>query len=103
MAESLRSATSTRTRMRGLLGRAELAVGEGLLLSPCKQVHTFGMRFPIDVVFCDRAWRVSHVVREMRPGRVSRVAWKARHAIELRAGAAAEVMTGDRLLIEPEL
>lgn len=100
VADSVRRATSIRGRMRGLLGGPALGPGEGLLLSPCKQVHTFGMRFPIDVVFCDRTWRVTHVVRGMKPGRVSKVDRKARHAIELSAGAAAGVERGDRLVLE---
>lgn len=100
LAESLRRATSIRARMRGLLGGPGIEPGEGLLLSPCKQVHTFGMRFPIDVVFCDRTWRVTHVVRGMRPQRVSRVQWRARHAIELSAGTASGIERGDRLLLD---
>ena len=87
--------------MRGLLGHRELAAGDGLLLSPCKQVHTFGMRYPIDVVFCDRGWRVVGVVRAMRPGRVGRVVWRARHTVELPVDGAAEVLPGDRLRVEP--
>ena len=86
--------------MRGLLGGSGLASGEALLLSPCKQVHTFGMRVPIDVVFSDRTWRVTHVVRAMKPGRVSKVDWKARFAIELSAGAASGIQVGDRLVLE---
>ena len=100
VAESVRRADSIRGRMRGLLGGPGLAPGEGLLLGPCKQVHTLGMRFPIDVVFCDRTGRVVHVVRAMKPGRVSRVVWKARFAIELSAGAASEIQVGDRLMLE---
>ena len=100
VADSVRRAATMPARMRGLLGGPPLAPGEGLLLTPCKQVHTFGMRFPIDVVFCDRTWCVTHVVRGMRPGRVSRVDWRARYAIELRAGAACEVEAGDRLVLE---
>ena len=100
VADCVRRAESIRGRMRGLLGGPALAAGEGLLLGPCKQVHTFGMRFPIDVVFCDRTWRVVHVIRAMKPGRVSRAVWKARLAIELSAGAAVEIQVGDRLVLE---
>lgn len=101
LAGRLRTAGSAPGRMRGLLGRDPLGHGEGLLLSPCKQVHTFGMRYPIDVVFCDAQWRVTRVVRDMRPWRVSRIEWQARTAIELPPGAASGVAVGDRLLVEP--
>lgn len=101
VAERLRVATTAGARMRGLIGRTELTAGEGLLLSPCKQVHTFGMRYPIDVVFCDRTWRVTRVVRAMRPRRVGRVEWRARHTVELPQGGAARLHPGDRLQLEP--
>ena len=53
-------------RMRGLLGRASLPAGEGLLLRPAGSVHTFFMRFPIDVVFLDRELEVVGVAAELR-------------------------------------
>ncbi len=74
-------------RRRGLLGRGGI-VGT-MVLEPCRQVHTVGMRFPIDVAFCDRAGRVLRVVT-MRPGRVSRPVWRARFVVEGPAGAFAE-------------
>ena len=74
--------------MRGLLGRSSLPSGEGLLLKPAGSVHTFFMRFPIDVVFLDRDRKVVGVRHGLRPWRVA----GARHAVaalELPAGAAA--------------
>ena len=100
VAEDVRVAGSMRARMRGLLGAAKLEHGQALLLSPCKQVHTFGMRYPIDVVFCDAAWQVLSVIHDMKPGRVSRIEWKARHTIELPSGGAAGIRPGHRLVVE---
>ena len=57
-------------RMKGLLGRRELTVDEGLLLRPAGSVHTAFMRFPIDVVFLDRSLRVLDVRSEVGPWRV---------------------------------
>src|SRR4051812_23032087 len=77
-------AESRRERTRGLAGRDEL---EGaLVLRPCRQVHTFGMRFPIDVAFCDRAGVVLHVSC-LAPRRMSRVVWRSAFAIEARSGS----------------
>jgi uncharacterized membrane protein (UPF0127 family) len=101
VAEQMRHAMSVRERMRGLRAHESLALGEALLLTPCKQIHTFGMSFPIDVVFCDRDWRVVLVTRGMPPGRVGRFVRRARHAVELAAGAAADVRVGDHVRIEP--
>jgi uncharacterized membrane protein (UPF0127 family) len=75
-------------RMRGLLGRSGLEPGEGILLRPCGSVHTFFMRFPIDVVFCDRELRVLAVRPDVRPWR-ARMKRGARVAVELAAGEAA--------------
>lgn len=96
MANTLRETCSSFDRMRGLIGRP-LREGEALLIPSCRQVHTFGMRDPIDVIFCDGDFRVVHVVREMSPRRVSPVRWDARSVIELRSGAAREVAPGETL------
>lgn len=56
-------------RLRGLLGRPEPEPGVALLLDPCWAVHTVGMRYPIDVVFCDARWRVLRVVAALPPRR----------------------------------
>ncbi len=77
-------ATSWRARTRGLLGRESL--DGALLLRPCKQVHTFGMRFPIDVAFCTGDGVVLHMT-SLRPWRMSRVVRKARFVVEAPAGA----------------
>ena len=77
-------ADSFKARLRGLIGRKEL---EGaILLRPARSVHTFGMRFPIDVAYCDREMRVL-ALASMRPLRVGRPRPKAHVVVEARAGA----------------
>src|SRR3954471_11449295 len=85
-------------RMRGLLGRDELPPGEGILLRPASSIHTALMRFPIDVVFLDRALVVLRVVPELPPWRTAMRA-RAHAALELAAGEAARrgVEVGERL------
>jgi uncharacterized membrane protein (UPF0127 family) len=85
-------------RMRGLLGRRSLPVGEGLLLQPAPSVHTAFMRVPIDVVFLDGELTVVKVVERMRPWRVSS-SRQARATLELPAGEAEArgIQIGDRL------
>jgi uncharacterized protein len=87
-------------RMRGLLGRSGLAQDEGILLRPCSSIHTFFMRFPIDVVFCDRDLRVLSVADRVQPWRV-RMQRRARVAVELAAGEASRrgVTPGARLRV----
>ena len=76
-------------RLRGLLGRSDLPAGEGLLLKPAGSVHTAFMRFPIDVVFLDRADRVLKVAHELPPWRMAGCRG-ARAVLELPAGEAAK-------------
>lgn len=74
-------------RMRGLIGRRELPAGRGLLIEDCGSIHTVGMRFPIDVVFLDRAWRVHRVCRNVPPGRLAVwCGWLGLRALEVAAG-----------------
>ncbi|HAS83222.1 MAG TPA: hypothetical protein DCS43_11265 [Verrucomicrobia bacterium] len=74
-------------RMRGLLGRDGLPDGTGMLLNPCGSVHTLGMRFSIDVVYFDAAWRVVHIARDVRPWRMSMGGWRARATLEIQTGS----------------
>ncbi len=104
LADEVRWARTAGARLRGLLGYPPLIARQALVIEPAAQVHTFGLGYPIDVVFCDRTWCVTHVVRGMRPQRVSRLEWRARYAIELSAGAASGITPGDHLLFdEPRL
>lgn len=90
------------SRMVGLLGKSGLEPGSGLLIFPSQGVHTIAMRFPIDVVFLDRNWRVIHVQPALAPFRISGIHWKARLVIELPVGVIAQTSTsiGDELQIE---
>ena len=90
-------------RMRGLLGRSGLEPGDGMLIDSAPSVHMFFMRFPIDVVFVDRDWRVVGVRHGLRPWRVAG-ARRAVAALELPAGAAAEagIEEGDVLALDDQ-
>src|SRR4051795_8649013 len=75
----LEIASSYRARTKGLLGRD--SVDGALLLSPAGSVHTFRMRFPIDVAYLDRRLRVI-AVRTMKPGRLGLPRLHSRHVLE---------------------
>jgi len=79
-------ADTAQERMVGLLGRDGLPPGHGLILEPCRLIHTFMMRFAIDVVFFDREHRVTRVAREVRPSRFAWGGLRARATLELPAG-----------------
>lgn len=91
------------TRLVGLLGRRCLERGEGMILIPCSSIHTFFMRFPIDVLFLDGESRVVFLAKGLKPFRVSPLVLGARCAIELPAGTIEETGTekGDLVIVEP--
>ena len=86
------------TRMRGLLGRTGLELGEGLLIRPAGSVHTFFMRFPIDVVFVSRDGEVLKIASNVPAWRTA-AARGAKVVIELAAGEAdrSGISVGTRL------
>jgi uncharacterized membrane protein (UPF0127 family) len=87
-------------RTRGLLGRGSLGPGAALLIERCGAVHTVGMRFALDLVFLDRAWRVTRVVRAVPPGRLmAGGGWRAVRVLECEAGCVdmAGVQPGEAL------
>lgn len=84
------TAVTAWTRMVGLLGRAELPRDQGLLLAPAWSIHTWAMRFAIDVVFVDRDERVVRIVEAMAPWRLTSER-RAQAVVELAAGRAREL------------
>lgn len=72
--------------MRGLLGRRPPGRRSGILLMPCASVHTFGMRYAIDVAFVSREKRVIGVRRALKPCRIA-LCFGAVAVVEMRAGA----------------
>ena len=94
-------ADTSAKRRTGLLKHSRLEPGEGLWIAPCEGVHTFGMKFPIDVLFLDRKRRVVKVRGGMPRWRMS-ACLRAHSVLELPSGtaAASETQAGDQLDLE---
>jgi uncharacterized membrane protein (UPF0127 family) len=75
-------ATTARSRLLGLAGLRRTAAGPGLLIPDCRSVHTFGMRFPIDLVFLDANLLAVRVCRRIAPRRIA-VERRARYVLEV--------------------
>ena len=101
LGDSITVADTAAERRTGLLRHTGLAPGEGLWIVPYEAVHTFRMKFPIDVIFIDRNKRVTKIVPNMKRSRMA-MSWRGRSVIELAAGAAEKTGTevGDQLEIE---
>jgi uncharacterized membrane protein (UPF0127 family) len=102
VATRLEGALDSKTRNRGLLGRDGLPAGHALVIAPCGAVHTFFMRFAIDVLFVARDGTVVGVRQTVRPWRLA-AAWGGFATIEMAAGGLAEsgTVVGDRVVVEP--
>ena len=74
------------TRMVGLLGRSRLEADDGLVITPCDTIHTWFMRFPIDVLFVDEHGIVVRAIEALGPFRFASGRPRARTTIELPAG-----------------
>ena len=86
-------------RAKGLMGRSSLEEGEGLLIEPCTWIHTFGMAFPIDVLYLDGEGAVAYACYSLRPNRLGPFVRRAHSVLELPAGTIIRSGTkiGDRL------
>lgn len=91
IAKRVRIARTFRQRLRGLLGTRRLESEEGLMLSPGGSVHTFGMRYRIDVAFLDRQLKILRVTPQLCPWRICRAPARTRHVLELPAGTAVKL------------
>lgn len=104
VATQLQTAFDSAARRKGLLGRTSMPSDAALLIAPCNGVHTFFMRFPIDVVFAARDGRVVKVCHGVLPWRLA-LAFSAFATVELAAGAAsaADVQKNDHLVLDIRL
>jgi uncharacterized membrane protein (UPF0127 family) len=93
LTEWARVAETPSTRMVGLLRDTTLAQGDGLWIVPCNSIHSFWMRFIFDAVFLDKKLRVVHLVREMKPWRISKIVFSAHSVLELPPGTISSSQT----------
>ncbi|MDI6858753.1 MAG: DUF192 domain-containing protein [Dehalococcoidia bacterium] len=99
LAAQARLADRFLSRMIGLLGRGSLPEGDGLVIAPGSSIHTFFMRFPIDVVFVSREGVVLKTAENVKPWRLAFSPRGTRYTIELPVGAigASQTERSDRL------
>lgn len=101
LADAADVADTSAKRRTGLLKHTGLEPGQGLWIVPCESVHSFFMKFAIDLVYLDRNKKVKKVRHRMVPWRLS-ACLTAHSILELPAGVVESTGTqaGDQLVIE---
>jgi uncharacterized membrane protein (UPF0127 family) len=106
LASRVEKADDAGSRSKGLLGRETMAADEGLWIVqpgiawivPCPTIHTFFMKFPIDVLFLDAGLKVRRVIEDMKPWRLSAWVLHSHSILELKGGTLqGSVREGDLL------
>jgi uncharacterized membrane protein (UPF0127 family) len=102
IAENVAGAYNFYQRFRGLMFKKHFPAGSGLHIFPCPSIHTFWMKFPVDVLYLSRHMEVLEVDEELRPGKIGKKVKGTASVIELPAGSiqAAGLAPGDVLALE---
>lgn len=102
IADQVESGNTFFKRFKGLMGRKSLRENQGFYLNPCRSIHTFQMRFPIDVLFLSEGGIVVDIVKEMKPWRLKTSVKEAQSTLELPPKAADRlgIVIGDKLVFK---
>jgi uncharacterized membrane protein (UPF0127 family) len=95
LAEDAAVAESFFLRLKGLLGKEKLGLGQALVIRPGNSIHTFFMRFTIDVLFVDKNSRVVKAISNLKPARLTPVYFAATYVVELPEGAISATATAE--------
>ncbi len=99
IAREIKLANTFFSRLKGLLGTEPLNFQEGLLISPCQQIHTHFMGYSVDVIFLNKNLQVIDIVYEMKPWKISKFYRSAYYVLELQVGKASKINISDTLTI----
>jgi uncharacterized membrane protein (UPF0127 family) len=88
------------SRVIGLMFK-RAPTGDGLLLEPCNSIHTFFMRYSLDIVFMNSSNQVVKIIRNLKPWRMTFVYFKAKKTLEVPAGKLPlDIKEGDILEVQ---
>lgn len=102
IADEISTANNFFSRLLGLMFKKKMNDNQGLLIVPCNQIHTFNMRFDIDVLFIDKGNKIVYIEHSMKPGRATKMIKGAHSVLELCSGVSEKngVKIGDILTFE---
>lgn len=91
-------------RAHGLIGAASLSTNHGLVLAPCRAIHTWFMRFALDIIFFSREGRVVRMAARVKPFRMVWGGWTAWGVMEMQSGwfPLACLKEGDQLIFKKD-
>lgn len=97
--QNLSVADSFWSRLVGLLGRKQLTVDDGMWFDRCNSIHTFGMRFSLDLIFLDPSMKVKALRKNVAPGRMTWPVFGAKSVVEIASGSleTMKISIGDQL------
>ncbi len=89
------------TRSFGLIFNNDMSEDEALVITPCCSIHTFFMKFPIDVIFINKSGQVLAIHENVTPWKILPIYWKSKYVIELKAQNISDrASVGDEILIQ---
>ena len=100
LADTVHYCHNIQTRLIGLLGTRTLGPKEACWLTPCFWIHTFGMRYPLDVYFLNKKNEVIAISRNLLPNRISAPFFRASSVVEMATNPEVKCRVGSRLLLE---
>ncbi len=86
-------------RLKGLMGINKIEDDEGLFIRPCNSIHTYFMKFNIDIIFIDENYKVVEVYKDLAPWKISRIVNNAKFVIEGKTGSFTKIKKGDQIKI----
>ena len=98
--ENVSIADSFFSRLKGLMGKSNIDDNIGLIIRPCKSIHTFFMKFNIDVIFIDGNSKVVDVYIDLAPWRISKIYKDAKFVIEGKSGSFAKLKKSDQIIVK---
>lgn len=101
LAQDVRQAKTFLSRAKGLLGKIQLEPNEVMWIHRCNSIHTWFMKFPIDVVFVDKHLIVKSLYENLKPWRITFPNFKAKSVFEFSTGVIqnGQIEVGDELYV----
>lgn len=100
IAEDVKLANNFISRSIGLISRKKIYDKEALVIKPCCSIHTFFMKFSIDVLFVDKNDKIIAIHRDIRPNKILPVYFKSEYVIEMKSQGTKDLSVGETITIK---